>query len=441
MGRRIKMRKVDVAEVYMWGSRIGIVKLDEGRQVSEFQYDEKFVTSNIQVAPLTMPLSDKVYAFPTLDRDTFKGLPGLLADSLPDKFGNKLIDEWLERQARERSDFSPVERLCYIGDRGIGALEYQPSKKMAKDINDTVAIDEMVKLATNIVSNKKNKTVNPDDKNLLAQILMIGTSAGGARAKCLIAYNEITGQIRSGQVAIEEGYTNWLLKLDGVDGNSDKEDPDPQGYSKIEYAYYLMAIDVGIEMSLSKLFKEGRRTHFMTKRFDRLPDGSKVHMQSLCAIAHYDFNYAGVYSYEQAMKVISNIVVPSKRNHAREQLLLRAIFNVVGRNQDDHTKNISFLMNKAGEWRLSPAYDLIYSYNPRGDWTNNHQMMINGKRDNFEREDFLALGEVARVKKSKTVKMIDKIVSIFKNWSKYAEKAEVEESHRALIEDNFRLNI
>ena len=435
------MNKVDVAEVFMWGSRIGVVTWDQDREMAEFQYDEKFVSSSIQVSPITMPLSDKVYSFPTLNRDTFKGLPGLLADSLPDKFGNKLIDEWLERQGRERSDFSPVERLCYIGDRGIGALEYRPSRKMVKDVNDVVAIDEMVKLASNITSGKKEKSVRSDDENLLAQILMIGTSAGGARAKCLIAYNEITGIIKSGQFELDEGFTSWLLKLDGVDGNSDKEDPDPQGYSKIEYAYHLMAIDIGIEMSISKLFEEGRRAHFMTKRFDRLPDGSKLHMQSLCAIAHYDFNYAGAYSYEQAMNVITKIVEPSKRNYAREQMMLRAIYNVVGRNQDDHTKNISFLMNKDGEWRLSPAYDLTYSYNPKGDWTSKHQMMINGKRDDFTREDFIALGKVGGIKKSKVNKLIDKVIDIFKNWNQYAEKAGVKNNHRETIKKNLRLNI
>lgn len=435
------MNKVDVAEVIMWGSRIGIVTWDKSREVAEFQYDEKFVNSGIQVSPIKMPLSDKVYSFPSLDKNTFKGLPGFLADSLPDKFGNKLINEWLERQGRELNSFSPVERLCYIGSRGVGALEYKPSKSMGKEVNDTVAIDEMVKLASSIVSGKKGKAVNVSDENLLSQILMIGTSAGGARAKCLIAYNEITGEIRSGQVKVEEGYTNWLLKLDGVDGNSDKEDPDPQGYSKIEYAYYLMAKEVGIEMSLSKLFNEGRKSHFMTKRFDRLPDGSKLHMQSLCAIAHYDFNYAGAYSYEQALNVISKIVDPSKRNQAREQMVLRAIYNVIGRNQDDHTKNISFLMDKQGRWRLSPAYDLIYSYNPKGEWTNKHQMMINGKRDNFERNDFIELAKVAGMKKAKTEKLIDKTIEVFKSWEELAEKAEVNEKHRKSIQKNLRLDI
>jgi serine/threonine-protein kinase HipA len=435
------MNKVDVAEVIMWGSRIGIVTWNESREVAEFQYDEKFVNSGIQVSPLNMPLSDKVYSFPSLDKNTFKGLPGFLADSLPDKFGNKLIDEWLERQGRELSSLSPVERLCYIGSRGIGALEYKPSKSMAKEVNDIVAIDEMVKLASSIVSGKKGKAVNVNDENLLSQILMIGTSAGGARAKCLIAYNEITGEIKSGQVRVEEGYTNWLLKLDGVDGNSDKEDPDPQGYSKIEYAYYLMAKEVGIEMSLSKLFKEDRRSHFMTKRFDRLPDGSKLHMQSLCAIAHYDFNYAGAYSYEQALNIISKIVDSTKRNHAREQMVLRAIYNVIGRNQDDHTKNISFLMDKQGKWWLAPAYDLIYSYNPKGEWTNKHQMMINGKRDNFERNDLIELAKKAGIKKAKTKKFIDKTIEVFSAWNKFAEKAEVDEKHLEAIQQNLRLDI
>lgn len=435
------MSGVYAAEVYLWGSRIGIVTWNKEREVAEYQYDEKFVFSNIEVSPITMPLSDRVYSFPELEKETFKGLPGFLGDSLPDKFGNKLIDEWLMRQGRTLKDFSPVERLCYIGERGMGALEYKPSKKMDKTESDTLAIEEIVKLATRIISEKKERVVPVKDENLLSQILMIGTSAGGARAKCLIAYNEITGEMKSGQVRLEEGFTSWLMKLDGVDGNADKENPDPQGYSKIEYAYYLMAKEVGIEMSLSKLFKEGGRTHFMTKRFDRLPDGSKLHMLSLCAMAHYDFNYAGAYSYEQCMKIISKVVTPEKRNHAREQILLRAIYNVVGRNQDDHTKNISFLMDKKGRWRLSPAYDLIYSYNPKGQWTNRHQMMINGKRENFTKEDFVALGKFAGIRKSKVYQMIDKVIETFQNWKEFAQKAEVEKSHMKAIQKSLKLDL
>lgn len=435
------MTKVDAAEVYLWGSRIGIVIWNPHKEIAEFQYDKNFVNSNIQLAPLTMPLSDVVYSFPHLDKNTFKGLPGFLADSLPDKFGNKLINEWLERQGRELSDFSPVEILCYIADRGMGALEYRPSKTMAQTTTDIIAIDEIVKLASHIISQKKHKIARRDNENLLAQILMIGTSAGGARAKCLISYNEITGEIKSGQADAEEGHTQWLIKLDGVDNNSDKEDPDPQGYSKIEYAYYLMAKEVGIEMSLSRLLKDGRRSHFMTKRFDRLPDGSKVHMQSLCAMAHYDFNHAGTYSYEQVMKVISKIVVPSKRNQAREQVLLRAIFNVIGRNHDDHTKNISFLMDRKGQWRLSPAYDLIYSFNPKGEWTNRHQMMINGKRDDFVRDDFFELGKVSGLKKAKIEKLIEKTIEVFKKWDDFADRAGVIDIHRKSVKKNLRVAI
>lgn len=435
------MSKVENAEVWLWGSCIGYVSWSSSLNVGEFQYDEKFVNSGIEVAPLTMPLSHKVYRFLDLDKDTYKGLPGFLADSLPDKFGNKLIEEWLVRQGRSLKNFSPVERLCYIGRRGIGGLEYFPNKDVAEGIDDEVIVDEMVKLASQIVSSKKSKKANIQDNNLLSQILMIGTSAGGARAKCLIAYNEITGEIRSGQVDNHEGYTYWLLKLDGVDGNSDKEDPDPQGFSKVEYAYYLMAKDCEIEMSISKLLSEGRRSHFMTKRFDRLPDGSRLHMQSLCAIAHYDFNYAGAYSYEQAIDVIGKIVDPSKKNFAREQMFLRAVYNVVGRNQDDHTKNISFLMDKSGKWRLSPAYDLTYSYNPNGEWTSKHQMKVNGKSDKINRDDLLELASFAGIKKTKAQQNIDMIINVFKSWREYAQKVGIHKKDIDMINKNLRVDL
>lgn len=435
------MNKITNSEVWLWGTCIGYVSWNSELSIAEFQYDESFVDSKIEVAPLTMPLSHRISRFLNLDKNTYKGLPGFLADSLPDKFGNKLIEEWLVRQGRELKDFSPVERLCYIGQRGVGALEYVPSKNMTDQVDDSIALDEMVKLASKIISDKKKKKGSIQDNNLLSQILMIGTSAGGARAKCLVAYNEITGELRSGQVNKEEGYTYWLMKLDGVDQNSDKEDPDPQGFSKIEYAYYLMAKDCGIEMSLSRLLKEGKRSHFMTKRFDRLPDGSKVHMQSLCAIAHYDFNYAGAYSYEQSIDVINKIIAPSKRNLTREQMFLRAVYNVVGRNQDDHTKNISFLMNKAGSWRLSPAYDLTYSYNPNGEWTSSHQMKINGKRNDITREDLLALARFASIKKGKANNIVDKVIEVFSSFKDYAQKADVDKKHIKIIQQNLRLNL
>ncbi len=435
------MNQINLVEVYLWGTRIGVARWDSELEYAEFQYDKSFVESGIQVAPIMMPLSNRVFSFKDLDRQSFKGLPGFLADSLPDKFGNKLIEEWLVRQGRAINTFTPVERLCYIGKRGMGALEFAPVKNMFKNIDDTVVVDSMVKLASDIISGKKNKRASIQEDSALSQIFMIGTSAGGARAKCLVAYNEITGEMRSGQIDNEEGFTYWLLKLDGVDGNSDKEDPDPQGYSKIEYAYFLMAKDCGIEMSISKLLPEGRRTHFMTKRFDRLPGGAKVHMQSLCAIAHYDFNYAGAYSYEQAIDVINKIVEPTKRVKAREQLFLRAVFNVVGRNQDDHTKNIAFLMDKDGRWRLAPAYDMIYSYNPKGEWTSRHQMMINGKRANFTREDLLKLASFAGIKKIKANKMIDNTSSVFSEWESYASKAGVDDAFISSINENLLLKI
>jgi len=266
---------------------------------------------------------------------------------------------------------------------------------------------------------------------------MIGTSAGGARAKCVIAFNERTGEVRSGQVKTDSEFSYWLLKLDGVSNNKDKELVDPRGYGRIEYAYYLMAKKAKIEMSECRLLEENDRAHFMTRRFDRLAGGEKLHMQSLCAIGHYDFNMAGAYSYEIALETIKRIVT-EKTLHDLEQMFRRAVFNIIGRNQDDHTKNISFLMNKSGRWWLSPAYDLAYSYNPKGVWTSKHQMSVNGKRDGFEMNDLIELGLKADLTKNKTKKIIEEVQGAVNLWEQFAKEAGVPQIHAMEIKRNLR---
>src|SRR6267378_1897221 len=396
-----------VAEVQLWGRTIGAVSLEDGGSIAAFQYDPAFAQSGIEVSPIAMPLSNRVYVFPELPQRTFHGLPGLLADSLPDRFGNALIDAWLATQGRTSKGFNAVERLCYTGARGMGALEFAPSIGPKPRSAKKIEIDALVKLASEVLTHRKNlKTTFASEsrKNALNDILRVGTSAGGARAKAVIAWNRETHEVRSGQIAAGKGFDYWLLKFDGVTGNRDKELEDPKGYGAIEYAYYLMAKAAGVTMSECRLLEEGGRRHFMTRRFDRLAGGEKLHMQSLCALAHFDFNQAGAYSYEQALLTIRQLNLPTE---AGEEQFRRMTFNIIARNQDDHVKNIAFLMDKAGHWSLAPAFDVTYSYNPTGDWTATHQMTMNGKRDGFTLADFRACAKSAVMKRGRAESIIE----------------------------------
>lgn len=442
------MKKINLAEVILWGTTIGYVSWDEGTDIGVFEYDPKFLNAPIEPSPVVMKKKTGPFLFRELNKQTFKGLPGLLADSLPDKFGSALIDVWLAKNGRDMSSFNPVERLCYIGNRGMGALEFKPKSYRGRTSDVPLEVADMVELASKILTSKEEfkEKIKKDatDKELersLTNLLVVGTSAGGARAKCIIAYNESTGEVRSGQIKAPSGYGYWILKLDGVSNNKDKELNDPKGYGRLEYAYHLMAKDCGIEMMECKLLKENSRAHFMTKRFDRKEDGQKIHIQSLCAMAHYDFNLSGAYSYEQAFSIMREIISTDKLNEALEQQYRRTVFNLIGRNQDDHTKNIAFMMSKQGEWKLTPAFDITYSYNPTGEFTSRHQMSVNGKREHFEREDLLALARKADIKDSKAISIIEEITSIFENWSWYAAKAEVIERHRDPKKLHFRLNL
>lgn len=416
------------AEVRLWGRQIGAVTWLDDREVGVFQYAPEFVGSGIEVAPLTMPLREGPYEFPALPRETFRGLPGMLADSLPDKFGNALIDVWLAGQGRAPENFNPVERLCYIGTRGMGALEFQPAILGTPTARRKLEIAALVELANRIVDERiglSGKLSGVDDTRAIEDILRVGTSAGGARAKAILAWNERTGEFRSGQLPVEPGFTPWLMKFDGVEGNRDKELADPLGYGLTEYAYSLMAVAAGIEMSECRLDREGGRAHFMTRRFDRTDDGDKLHMQSLCAMMHFDFNRPGAYSYEQALQTVRRLEMPTS---AAEQQFRRATFNVIARNHDDHPKNIAFLMARSGDWSLSPAFDVAYSYNPTGEWTSRHQMSINGKRDGFEREDLVALGKAAGMKRARAEAVIDEVDGVVSDWPKFAERAGVDET-------------
>ena len=429
------------ARVMLWGSTIGAVSWLDDREIGVFQYAPEFVPSGIEVAPLMMPLNEFPYEFPALPRNTFKGLPGLLADSLPDKFGNAVIDAWLATQGRSAESFNSVERLCYVGKRGMGALEFEPAILGSQSTKKKLEVARLVDLANKILSERASLSgvlTGEDDREAMETILRVGTSAGGARAKAILAWNPETNEFRSGQIGANSGFEYWLLKFDGVKKNRDKELADPLGYGKIEYAYYLMATSAGIQMSPSRIHEEGGRSHFMTKRFDRYGDGQKIHMQSLGAIAHYDFNQPAGYSYEQVLQVMKRLNLPRED---LEQQVLRAIFNVVARNQDDHVKNIAFLMNRVGEWRLSPAFDVTYAYQPSGQWTGRHQMSINGKRDSFTKEDLIALAKIAGIKEAQTNEMIDMVIHTVQDWPKFAEKTGVPQTRMEQIQRSLRTDL
>ena len=428
------------ASVILWGRRIGAVSWDETRSIGVFQYAPEFVGAGIEVAPFKMPVQEDPYEFPALRNGTFRGLPGMLADALPDKFGNRLIDAWLAETGRNPKQFNPVSRLCYMGTRGTGALEFQPAvSKVTRSKKLEVA--ELVDLASRALDHRRHLSGNlgqEDDSKSLGDILSVGTSAGGARAKAVIAWSRETGEFRSGQVDADDGFEHWLLKFDGVSDKGDKEPSDPSGFGKIEYAYCLMARSAGIDMSECRLHHEGGRSHFTTCRFDRNDRGRKIHMQSLGAMQHFDFNDSESYSYEQAILAIRELGLGMD---TVEQQFRRAIFNVIARNQDDHVKNISFLMDRSGSWRLSPAYDVVYSFNPEGSWTRDHQMSLAGKRNDFAHEDLLTFASNAGLKRSRARNVINEVAGSVEGWRTCASMSGVNPDDISRIERTFRLEL
>ena len=380
------------AEVWLWGTRIGAVTLPAGERFASFEYDPDFRRSRIELSPLMMPLEGQVYRFPALAIESFHGLPGLLADALPDKYGNALIDAWLATQGRTAADFNAVERLCYTGARGMGALEFRPAQGPVSTTAEKIEIEELVKLASDVLTHRSALKVTfagTDKAKALRDILRVGTSAGGARAKAIIAWNPESNEVRSGQVTAPAGFEYWLMKFDGVESNKDHDLADPQGYSMIEYAYSLMAVEAGVEMAECRLFDEGPRRHFMTRRFDR-PGvaGERIHMQSLNDLSGLDFRQRGAHDYGALFQAADQLGID-----ARDQLFRRMVFNVLASNHDDHTKNHAFLLSEDGRWELAPAFDLTFAYNPQGFWTSQHLMSVNGRFTDIRRANLLAVAD------------------------------------------------
>ncbi|MBL8756683.1 MAG: type II toxin-antitoxin system HipA family toxin [Planctomycetes bacterium] len=428
-----------VAEVRLWGRTVGAVAVEGKGEFASFEFTPDFASSGIQLAPLTMPLGNRVWQFAELPRATFHGLPGLLADSLPDRFGNAVIDAWLAAQGRLPGDIDPVERLCYTGTRGMGALEFRPARGPQAGTAQPIRIDALVELAGEVLRSREAlqaSFADPQKEHALREILRVGASAGGARAKAVVAWNPTTNEVRSGQVRAPSGFEYWLLKFDGVGGGNPADLGDTRGYGAIEFAYSQMAKAAGLQMSECRLFEENGRRHFMTRRFDRQPSGDKLHMQSLGALAHFDFNAPGAHSYEQALAVVHRLGLPMA---AKEELFRRMVFNVVARNQDDHVKNIAFLMDRLGQWSLAPAFDVAFSHDPEGGWTQHHQMSLAGKRDGFTVDDLLAVAKTAAMKRGRAEAILAEVTAAVQQWRTFATAAGVPRARSDAIAGLHRL--
>jgi serine/threonine-protein kinase HipA len=429
---------VDVAEVKIWGELAGAVRWDQNRGLAAFQYDKKFLSKKWDISPIKMPVSngDRIYSFPELlpskndKEDTFSGLPGLLADALPDKYGNQLINKWLAQNGRPPDSMNPVEKLCFIGSRGMGALEFEPAQLPTSKQTFAIEIKSLVDIAQKMLSDRESfeTKLSADEKKAMREILKIGTSAGGARPKAVIAYNEKTKEVRSGQTSVPKGFEHWLIKLDGV---SNAQFGESHGFGKVEYAYYLMAQDCGIEMMKCDLLEENDRAHFMTKRFDREGNNTKHHIQTFCGIQHYDYNNLYGYSYEQLFQTMRMLRLSYQD---AEQMFRRMVFNVMSTNYDDHTKNFSFRLKQNAKWELAPAYDICYSYDPTNIWVNQHTLSINGKHKNLLTEDLMAVAKSNNIKRGE--KIIREIKAIVRNWKDFANRVNVDKRLKDLISEN-----
>jgi serine/threonine-protein kinase HipA len=417
--------------ISLWQKRVGALAWNAATGVGSFEYDIDFLKNNWDMAPIKMPIKNaekRIFTFSDLrDLHTFKGLPGLLADVLPDKYGNALINTWLIKQGRPSDSLNPVEILCFIGSRGMGALEFQPAEHKENTNTSKLELEGLINITSEIISGRKDFSANlsKEEEKALSDILKIGTSAGGARAKAVIAYNVKTKEVRSGQTNVPIGFEHWLIKFDGV---MDKQLGASSGYGRVEMAYHLMAKDAGIEMMDCQLLEEHGRAHFMTKRFDRDIKDGKLHFQSFCAMQHYDFNDVNLYSYEQLFETMRMLRLPYPE---AEQMYRRMIFNVMARNCDDHTKNFAFTMNKKGIWHLSPAFDICHAYRPGSEWVSQHALSINGKRKDITRKDLLAVASQMNIKKASTI--ISQISDIINNWEAYANAVKVHTKLKAAI--------
>ena len=425
---------VDIAKVNLYGQHMGSVRWDDSRNIALFEYADTFSGKGLEPSPILMPVRQgRVYSFGDIGRETFKGLPGLLADSLPDTYGRALLERWLALTGRQSSN--AVETLCFLGKRCMGALEFEPAMDVPYGGDTKLEIDSLVEVASEALAEKEEFGANlsADKKAAIAEIVRLGTSAGGQRAKAIIAYNKMTGEVRSGQIEAPLGFDYYLIKLDGVTAEAGFRET--QNFGRLEYSFFRLVRECGIEMSDCSLIEENGRAHFLTQRFDRI-NGEKIHMQTLCGIAHYDYRMLRSYSYEQVFNIMRALRLPYSQ---AQEMFRRMVFNVVIRNQDDHTKNISFLMDKTGKWKLSPAYDMGFAYNPKGGWTSKHQMSINGKFDDITRRGLLEFALRNNIKDA--AEIIDSITDSAYQWPIIAKECGVPQSMIDMILPEMKLTI
>jgi serine/threonine-protein kinase HipA len=431
---------MNTAFVKIWGATVGAVAWDDRTGMATFEFDSNFKNKNWDLSPLKMPIrsAKSIFNFPELKPernspfDTYKGMPGLLADVLPDKYGNQLINMWLAQNGRVANSMNPVEMLCFIGTRGMGAMEFEPAALKETKRTFSIEMDSLVDIAKKMLSQKSSLKTNlkKEDEQAMMEILKVGTSAGGARPKAVIAYNEKTGEVRSGQTNAPKGFEHWLLKLDGV---SDVQLGASTGYGRVEMAYYNMAIACGIDMMTSLLLEENGRAHFMTKRFDREDGDVKHHIQTLCAIQHYDYNAVTSFSYEQLFQTMRELKLSYPE---AEQMFRRMVFNVIARNCDDHTKNFAFRLKKNSQWELAPAYDLCHAYKPDHQLVSQHALSINGKRKGISKNDLLVIGKSIKCKQASFI--IDEIESTVMNWKRFANEVGVSVKLRDAIDKTIK---
>lgn len=422
---------ITTAFVNIWDNRVGAVAWNPATGLGSFEYEPKFLEKQIELSPIKVPITNakgRIFSFPELkDLNTFKGLPGLLADTLPDAYGNQLINTWLAQNGRPENSMNPVEMLCFIGNRGMGALEFEPAQMKASRKATDIEIGGLIEITQKILDRREGfeANLNENEQQALIDVLKIGTSAGGARPKAIIAYNEATGKIKSGQTLAPKGFEHWLIKLDAF---SDAQYGTSVGYGRVEMAYYLMAKACGIEMMECRMIEENGRAHFMTKRFDRENGSIKHHIQTLCALQHFDFTHTRGYSYEQLFQTMRLLQLPYT---AAEELFKRMVLNVFSRNCDDHSKNFAFRLKQNNNWELTPAYDISHAYRPDSDWVSQHNLSINGKRTDFELDDLLFIAKQMNIKKAKSI--ISNTLEVVNNWDYFAEKTKVDEKLKKAI--------
>ncbi|ELV8597653.1 type II toxin-antitoxin system HipA family toxin [Vibrio vulnificus] len=436
---------MEVITITYQGDLVGAVSFDTEKGLGSFEYDPSFVKKGVELSPIKMPLSNRIYRFPELDFNTFKGLPGLIADSLPDDFGNAVLNAWVASQGRSPSDITPLQRLQYTGKRGMGALEYAPATKLRSlNASQQVEIQSLVSIAQEILDSRGNfevelKQNGQDDREAMMSLLSVGMSAGGARPKAVLAFNEDFTQVRSGQTNVPSGFTHYLMKFDGVSEHNKNQETfgDPLGYGAMEFVYHLMANKCGVDMMPCRLLHEGNRRHFITQRFDRIKN-SKVHVQTLNGLAHIDYKKPGSFSYAELFGIARQLKLSAVD---AEQLFKHMTFNIIARNHDDHSKNFAFMLKK-DRWSLAPAYDLAYSYKPGSKWVNSHWMSLNGKRDNFTRSDFYSLEKLSPIfNKRKIDDIIDTTIEHVSTWRQLAEEWDVPKTLIDEIQENLRLDI